>query len=113
MYDELMQGISELNAETWINKFYETSINSTTAKDIYPLVSWAASLMAENKYETLDKIISELELQKLTPVAMICMVRTTYLTRNKLPSWEGCVSSIKDRLDSLDENSSQLLRGLI
>lgn len=97
----------------WLKNFYENALNANTAKEIYPLISGISDLFKEKKYKTVNDILAEAELDKMSPTAMTTLVRTTYPARNKLSNWNDKVVDIKQKLDLSGVDSKKVLRGLI
>lgn len=97
----------------WLSDFYACSAQAATASDIYPLVSGVSALFRKKEYNTVDRLLSEVNLEKLSPTAMVTLVRTTFPARDKLESWNKTVVTIKDQLDSKGLDSANLLRGLV
>jgi len=96
----------------WLADFYESAENIKSAEMIYPLIAGITNLFSAKDYETINKILIEVPLDKLSPTVMVALMRTTFPARNKLGNWKGAVQSVSDSLKSRGLNSARILRGL-
>ena len=101
------------NTIPWLNDFYKSAASASKAKQIYPLVSGIRGLFANKEYDIVDKILIEMDHQKLSHTAMVAFVTSTFPARDKLSNWSLSVERVKLMLEKDGLDSNAILQGLI
>ncbi|TKE96210.1 hypothetical protein FCV61_16250 [Vibrio sp. F12] len=97
----------------WLKDFYDIGNSAHTAKEVLPLISGIKRLFSEKQYSTVSDILLEMEVNKLSPTAMIAFISAAYPARNKLSSWSLAVDKVKASLTIHELDADEILKGLI
>lgn len=97
----------------WLSKFYQNAKSANTASEVLPAISGIKQLFAEKQYDLVSDILLEMEINKLSPTAMVAMISAAYPARHKLDSWSLGVAKVKIALASNGLEPDQILKGLI
>lgn len=83
--------------------------NACTAEDIYPVVSEISSLFRAKQYEVVNRFLQEADVDSLSDLAKVCLVRTTFAAKEKLSEWEPLLNTIAQTI----HNPQEALKGLL
>ena len=101
------------NEIIWLNEFYKTSSTASNAKDIYPLISGIRCLFKDKDYETVDIILKDMDYSKLSHVAMVAFLTSTFPARSKLDNWNSSINKVDNYLKKDGLDSKSILQGLL
>ena len=94
----------------WASVNYKSA---NKAKDVYFIVKGFRDLFNVRDYENADSVLAGIDLSKLSPLAMVAFVRTTFPARHKLNNWHYTVELIRDELANQELDAENILRGLV
>jgi hypothetical protein len=97
----------------WIQELYDKLDQKVSAKDMLPMVLSFAKMLEENKYDEVDNILSSIQTQRLHPLFLANLVRTTYPARNRLGMWPEALARVSAELTKRHMDKDKILRGLI
>lgn len=70
-------------------------------------------LQSENKFSEIDSLLSDCDLEKVTPEEMTVLLRSNYPVRRMLPTWLTFLEKAKIELLKRKLNAKNILRGLM
>lgn len=97
----------------WLSKFYESSSLDDTPKDMQPLIVGIQNLFLEKKYDIVNAILLEMDITKLSHIAMLSIITTTFPARNKLTAWSNTTERVRLKLNEDGRNANSIMAGLI
>ena len=83
------------------------------AKDLYPVYKDVQMMLINKDFEKVNNIFKDIELEKVTILILMGLLRLTYPWKSKLSYWEEHLINVKEELQRRDEDYESILVGLI
>tara|TARA_Y100000296_G_scaffold12414_1_gene14399 strand:- start:1503 stop:1979 length:477 start_codon:yes stop_codon:yes gene_type:complete len=97
----------------WLKEFYKDAGEAEDARSVFPLVVGLKKLLAEGSYQTIDRILMELPLNRVSSTSLVAFLSSVFPARKKLQSWSYTLERVKMTLDSKGLDSMAVLRGML
>mgnify|MGYP000504163234 CR=1 FL=1 len=98
---------------SWLDEFYQVSSYSKSAKEVQSFVSGVTDLYIENKFDTVNAILDEMNVREMDLFPLVTVARTAFRAKDKLNSWNSKLLEIQARLTELDYDYKRVLRGIV
>jgi hypothetical protein len=95
----------------WLHKFYELD-NINDAILTAEFIGRISEYIEQYGFDLCDELLDVVDLERLHPVLMVALIRTTFSFRHELNNWVSCRDKISALLYKLGYDSAGVLRGL-
>lgn len=121
VWEASCQHVSADEIEEWAEVLSKQFINCDeneftqkySGKQLLTIVDLVASLFKAEHYEAVDNLLHNVAPNKSSIHSTICILRTTYPARDKLPNWRRKVEQTKIFYDQIGLDSEFILKGLL
>ena len=105
--------IKDVVSPSWLTELYQIGEDAISAEDIQSAVSGITDLFISKDYSSVDTILAQLEVDKLSALSLVTIARSTFPARDNLQNWDRAITRISEQLEVLGKKPSKALRGLI
>ncbi|MCW8918739.1 MAG: hypothetical protein OQL08_07980 [Gammaproteobacteria bacterium] len=97
----------------WVADFFSNSASLNDVSSLLPYYSHFNELIAAKDFETLDMIINRINVEQLSEVLLVGVLRLTYRFRDQLPSWKNLSGDVQNEVGRRGLDKEVILRGLL
>lgn len=112
--DAILRELTRLSeAPSWVNELYSASLGKFSDKKIIEMMS-ALEHEIYTDLGGLDRILAEIEIERLDPVFIVGIARSLFTLRERLSNWKPFVLRARDEFLARPElDGPGLLQGLL
>ena len=96
----------------FIERFYDLKSKNEIIKATVEMYKLVDELLIEKKFQTCDKILKVIEVDRLSVELNVGLLRITYPAKNELVLWNHFYNRVSKKLQRDGRNEKKLLRGL-
>jgi len=97
---------------SWMEEFYDVEYEVTDARVVASLIKCIEETIEIYGLSGIDELLKSVELNRLQPVFMVTLIRSSFSYRQHLDNWIDCRDRIAINLMFLDHDSKKILHGL-
>ena len=94
-----------------LNKYNLSEIKDV--KELYPLYKEIHRILMNKEFEEINNIFKNIELEKVTVLILMGLLRLTYPWKANISYWEEHLLNVKEELKRRDKDYNSILVGLI
>lgn len=96
-----------------IIKILESSESNKASVDLLEIYSMISEILYKKHYIKYDEILNDINIELLSTIIIIALLRMSYIHKNKLKNWKFFLKKASEELIKRDLEPNQVLTGLI